>query len=99
MWQSVGVLRDEAGLRRAVAQFRRWMTEVTDGSELYDQLLVSRLVAESAMARRESRGAHFRTDFRQPNRILTRRHVITPPSVATESVAVDQSRIRGLVTA
>ncbi len=99
MWQRVGVLRDEAGLRRAVAQFRRWMAEVTDGSRLYDQLLVARLVAESAMARRESRGAHFRTDFRQTNQILTRRRVITPAAVATESLAVDRSRRRGTVTA
>jgi len=98
MWQNVGVLRDEAGLRRAVAQFRRWMSEVTDGSRLYDQLLVARLVAESALARRESRGAHFRTDFRQPNQILSRRRILTPSAVATDSLTVDRSR-RGLVTA
>lgn len=98
MWQNVGVLRDEAGLRRAVAQSRRWMSEVTDGSRLYDQLLVAKLVAESALARRESRGAHFRTDFRQPNPILARRRILTPSAAATEPLTVDRSR-RGLVTA
>ena len=99
MWQRVGVLRDEAGLRRAVAQFRRWMAEVTDGSRLYDRLLVARLVAESALARRESRGAHFRTDFQRTNPILARRRVITPAAMPTETLAVDRSRRRDTVTA
>ena len=92
-----GILRDEAGLRRAVAQFRRWMIQVTDGSRLYDHLLVARLVAESALARHESRGAHFRTDFRQPNEILARRRVVTPASASTASLVLERGTRPGVV--
>jgi L-aspartate oxidase len=46
-WQDAGLVRDAAGLER----LRR-----------YDHLL-ARLIAESALAREESRGAHFRADF------------------------------------
>jgi L-aspartate oxidase len=47
LWENAGLIRDGAGLERL------------RGSR---HLLVS-LVAESALARRESRGAHFRADF------------------------------------
>jgi L-aspartate oxidase len=47
LWEDAGVIRSADGLERLCA---------------VDSLL-PRLVAESALARRESRGAHFRSDF------------------------------------
>jgi L-aspartate oxidase len=46
-WRDAGLVRDRAGLER-LARSRH---------------VIARLVAESALTRRESRGAHFRADF------------------------------------
>ncbi len=81
MWQDVGILRDAAGLQRALlkldeldAQLAR--TGVADGDRgfnlswhdwlnLQSLIQVSRVIATSALAREDSRGAHFREDFPQ----------------------------------
>jgi L-aspartate oxidase len=59
MSASAGVVRDAAGLGRLVA----WIgaAETVYGRAL--PLVAARLIAEAALARRESRGAHFRADF------------------------------------
>jgi len=59
MTRDAGVVRDGAGL----AELVRWLAseERAHGPAL--PLVTARLVAEAALARRESRGAHFRADF------------------------------------
>jgi L-aspartate oxidase len=47
LWEEAGVIRTAAGLERL----------------LDSPALLPRLVAESALAREESRGGHFRSDF------------------------------------
>ena len=47
LWEDAGVIRNAAGLEHLLAS----------------PALLPRLVAESALARRESRGGHFRSDF------------------------------------
>ncbi|WP_437227679.1 L-aspartate oxidase [Planctomicrobium sp. SH661] len=70
MWRNVGIRRDEAGLSAAAAQVDFWDRYVSlrefnsvPGWELQNMLLVARLMIESALARRESRGVHFRSDY------------------------------------
>jgi L-aspartate oxidase len=54
-----GVVRDGAGLRRLTTEIDA--LEAVHGRAL--PLVAARLVAEAALARRESRGAHFRADY------------------------------------
>jgi L-aspartate oxidase len=80
MWREVGITRDRDSLTRATATLRAWegvAPTATDraSQELNDLLTCSRLVAEAALLREESRGAHYRTDFPQP-RDEWRRHVV-----------------------
>jgi L-aspartate oxidase len=80
MWDSVGIVRDGAGLASATAQLSAWqaaLPEPTDrpSHELRSMLLAGRLMAEAALIREESRGAHFRTDFPEP-REEWRHHII-----------------------
>ncbi|WP_245986120.1 hypothetical protein [Azospirillum thermophilum] len=52
---ALDLLRDEAGTGSDPEAVRRW-------GEARNRLLVGRLVVSAALARRESRGAHCRTD-------------------------------------
>jgi L-aspartate oxidase len=62
MSEGAGVVRDAAGLTRLVAEIAA--LEAAHGEAL--PLVAARLVAEGALGRRESRGAHFRADHPQP---------------------------------
>jgi L-aspartate oxidase len=59
MTRDAGVVRDGVGLNGLVA----WIDALQGAHGPALPLIAARLVAESALARRESRGAHFRTDF------------------------------------
>lgn len=73
MWRNVGIERDERILKSAVQHIDQWSryalnTEFDSpvGWEVQNMLTVGRAITASALARTESRGAHFRRDF--PNR-------------------------------
>ncbi len=63
VWRDAGLVRDAAGLER----LRR------------SPSLLGRLVAECALARRESRGGHFRADFPYEDRRLDGMHTVIRP--------------------
>jgi len=59
MSRHAGVVRDAAGLGGLIA----WLTDMEAVHGPATPLVAARLVAEAALERRESRGAHFRADF------------------------------------
>jgi L-aspartate oxidase len=66
MWDAAGLSRNAADLSEAVAELATWRApEVTDAKAAEDAnlLVVARAVVASALARQESRGGHFRSDF------------------------------------
>jgi L-aspartate oxidase len=68
MWRDVGIVRDAESLSRAGATLSAWAAQgdVPDGragQELADLVTCARLVTEAALAREESRGAHYRRDY------------------------------------
>jgi L-aspartate oxidase len=68
MWDSVGIIRAGDTLEKAADTISAWekcLEKPSDRSsyELNNLVLTGRLVAEAALIRQESRGAHFRTDF------------------------------------
>ncbi len=72
-------MRDGDGLSEAARQLSAWRSALPAGHdrashELANMLLAGRLMAEAALMREESRGAHFRTDFPEP-RDEWRRHI------------------------
>lgn len=69
MWDAAGLTRDGAGLSAAAAELARWsVPAATDAKSAEDANLhvVAQAVVASALARRESRGGHFRIDFPEP---------------------------------
>ena len=79
MWQDAGLLRDATGLKRAQASLdamirgipRGYSRRAVEARSLYT---VASVIIASAIAREESRGAHYRNDF--PNRDSVARHSV-----------------------
>jgi len=64
MTTDVGMVRTEAGLRRACQVLRLLTRELpVEAWRAHNQLLVARLIAHAALRRRESRGGHRRLDY------------------------------------
>ncbi|HLK83309.1 MAG TPA: FAD-binding protein [Xanthobacteraceae bacterium] len=92
MWDDVGVIRDAAGLDRAVAalaaiEAELLATGVADGERRFNLTWhdwlnlrslteASRVIAAAARWRENSRGAHFRADFPAPGDFATSRFSI-----------------------
>jgi fumarate reductase flavoprotein subunit len=97
MWEDVGIFRDASGLRRAEDALVALDEELDhtgiagdtlafnltwqDWLNLKSLILVSRAIASAALAREESRGAHFRSDF--------------PATASDESLAFTRVRLEG----
>ena len=79
MWDGVGVLRNQAGMKQAQAQLAELKAELLDGGigeqnrvfnlswhdwlNLKSLLDVSEVIAAAGLSRENSRGAHYREDF------------------------------------
>ena len=82
MWEKVGIIRDASGLAEAqqeLAQLEQELDSLKIGGgnrafnltwhdwlNLKSLLAVSRIIAAAAVAREDSRGAHYRSDFPDP---------------------------------
>jgi L-aspartate oxidase len=74
----VGVVRDERGLTSAIEDLDWLAKEHPRASgEARNLLAVGRLVAAAALARRESRGGHYRSDYPLPDPDWQRRLRLT----------------------
>ncbi|MDP2918697.1 MAG: L-aspartate oxidase [Dehalococcoidia bacterium] len=70
MWDKVGIIRNRKGLTEAAQTLAGWQKVISPPTErasheLCNLVVTGRLVAEAAIIREESRGAHFRSDFPQ----------------------------------
>jgi L-aspartate oxidase len=65
MWQLVGIERSGEGLRKARAQLAHWDIETTsvETRETANLLALAKVMVAGALARKESRGAHYRSDY------------------------------------
>jgi L-aspartate oxidase len=60
MWAHAGVQRSGEGLELAASVLNGWTASTPEDRNLLD---LARIVVDAALAREESRGAHYRTDF------------------------------------
>lgn len=72
MWTRVGLMRDDAGLAQAVETFRTGFENRALSRGVRYRAWICWAMAEAARDRRESRGAHHRTDFPDENLQLKR---------------------------
>jgi len=92
MWDDVGIVRDEASLRRGAAKLgaieaELLATDIADTGRAFDmtwsdwlnlrsQIEMSQVIAQAALKRENSRGAHFRSDFPEPGDLETSRYTV-----------------------
>lgn len=77
MWNNVGILRDEVSLKAANEKLKNIKSKMPNTVKCFNKseyefknmVTAAQLVIDSALNRRESRGAHYRTDYTMSNAI------------------------------
>ena len=92
MWQNAGLLRDVQGLslmKQALDDMRAGIAPHRGSIELANLHTVAGLIVDSALAREESRGAHYRNDFPHRDDLHFSQHsVVRRGRVVFEPMAV-----------
>jgi L-aspartate oxidase len=81
MWEYVGIVREEDGLKKAVTVLEEWNNTFEPRRciadiELGNLLISGYSVAQAARARLESRGGHFRKDYPVSDNIDWQKHTV-----------------------
>jgi L-aspartate oxidase len=82
MWDKVGIVRRGKDLRSALYELKKidhklnFIPDDKDELELKNMATTSILIAQAALNRKESRGAHFRNDYPLQDDIHWRRHQV-----------------------
>jgi L-aspartate oxidase len=76
MTSKVGVVRDRAGLEEALAIIAG-LAKKTRSERFLNMLTAAKLIAAAALARTESRGGHYRSDFPEPDPVWQHRTFVT----------------------
>jgi L-aspartate oxidase len=98
-WRHAGVERTGEGLERLLEEldglaFARSGAEARLGGEGRNLVLAARLVATAALTRTESRGAHFRADFPEPDPAW-RRHLAVELGPGAEVTTIPLAPLDG----
>ncbi len=81
MWEKAGLLRDASGLKAAQEELRAIGQQMPsaanrDGIELRNLHAIAELIVAAALAREESRGAHYRNDFPKRDDVQFGKHSV-----------------------
>ncbi|MEI6499727.1 MAG: L-aspartate oxidase [Armatimonadota bacterium] len=102
MWDDVGIIRSEHSLNNALKNLARLSQVISECAtssrwefERANMILVADIIVRAALSRKESRGAHYRTDFPEPRQSRLYHNLLYQDSggnVRTSTRPVDLSR-------
>jgi L-aspartate oxidase len=81
MWDNVGIIRNEEGLKKANREIEKIYNNLTPGDdivayyEVINMLTVAHLIIQAALWRKESRGGHYRSDYPYRDDIRWAKHM------------------------
>lgn len=83
MWDNVGIIREEKALNTAKTQIEKLKNKFNiekkcsdiEEYEYRNMLIASSLITECALKRKESRGAHYRSDYPETNTIAKHSYI------------------------
>jgi fumarate reductase (CoM/CoB) subunit A len=100
MWEKVSIVRDEKNLNEALKELNQmkkeldklnvsyksqYNTELVTALEVINMVEICILIVKSAILRRESRGAHYRSDFPESNDMWKRSIVMNINKIEFEA--------------
>lgn len=104
MWDDVGIVRSEHSLNNALKNLARLSQEVRECDqparwefERANMVLVADIIVRAALNRKESRGAHYRTDFPEASQLRLYHNLLYQDqdgNVRTSTRPVDLTRHR-----
>ncbi len=77
MSKHAGVVRNQSGLKTVLSEVETLQQRVPEPSQFSNILLAARIIIVAALERCESRGAHFRSDFPEPDPQMAHRSFFT----------------------
>lgn len=94
MTDLVGVIRNDRGLKEAVRSLSQ-LSETAEAADAKtaDMALVARMIAVSALERRESRGGHCRGDYPKADRRLQKRTFVTLKQLDSLTIELTSPRV------
>ncbi len=75
MWDKVGIVREERGLKEALDQLEEIASRQMN-TRSWNFVTLAKLVAQAALGRRESRGGHYRSDYPERDDANFLRHTL-----------------------
>ncbi|WP_158751417.1 L-aspartate oxidase [Acidobacterium sp. S8] len=94
MWQKAGLLRDASALREAQSELKYICTLLPasvsrSALELRNLQAIAELIVHAALAREESRGAHYRNDFPRRDDVRFQKHSVSCKDEVAVQFAAD----------
>lgn len=107
MWEHAGVIREEKRLKAGIKKLRSYRSkklkikgslknnqQLIAALDLQNMIPTSQMILESALLRKESRAAHYRSDYKSTKKAWEKNIVITPKGISKQAVKAPSKAVK-----